>query len=381
MVGHITVVGAGELMPAMSRMHRYVIERVGKPVQPVFLDTTAGYETNVAEIAQKAVEYYRHRLQTTLEVASFRHRDKVSELDVARAVATLKRANLIFAGPGSPSYTIHHLRDTSVWRTVQERFVNGAHLLFASAASISLGRYALPVYEIYKAGHDPFWLDGLDVFGLLGMELAIVPHFDNNSGGENYDTRCCYIGAERFSSLRRLLPNSTVIVGIDEYTALHFDIDQQAAHVTGKGNVTLIHGGHERVFPHKTSIPFSDFLATDSVFENELSARGHKDEIIPAADPFTALVHEIQRLDRLDQADKVRLLTHVEDWHRASNTPGATDVEAPLINLLLDLRVELRRQKQWVFADMIRSQLGDLGYQINDTSEGYTWRRKTDLST
>ena len=30
----------------------------------------------------------------------------------------------------------------------------------ASAASITLGRFSLPVYEVYKVGADPFWLDG-----------------------------------------------------------------------------------------------------------------------------------------------------------------------------------------------------------------------------
>jgi hypothetical protein len=82
-----------------------------------------------------------------------------------------------------------------VWEAVVQRFEEGADVFFASAASISLGRWALPVYEIYKAGSDPFWEDGLDLLSYYGLNVAVVPHFDDQSGGENYDSRFCYMGA------------------------------------------------------------------------------------------------------------------------------------------------------------------------------------------
>ena len=60
MTGRITLVGAGEMMSAMSSLHRAALQKLGEPARPVFLDTTAGYETNVDAIAEKAVEYYAH---------------------------------------------------------------------------------------------------------------------------------------------------------------------------------------------------------------------------------------------------------------------------------------------------------------------------------
>lgn len=76
-----------------------------------------------------------------------------------------------------------------MWESVCERFEAGTDVLFASAASITLGRFVLPVYEVYKAGEDPFWDDGLDLLGRFGLSLAVVPHFNDNSGGDNYDSK------------------------------------------------------------------------------------------------------------------------------------------------------------------------------------------------
>ena len=167
MPGRITLVGAGELMSTMSPQHRAALGQVAGPPRAVFLDTPAGFETNVDAIVTKAVEYYDHHLQHRLAVARYRHRDHTTPADLAEAVATIRASNLIFAGPGSPTYAIRQWRESPVWAAVVDQFDAGADVLFASAASITVGRYALPVYEIYKAGEDPFWTEGLDLLGRI----------------------------------------------------------------------------------------------------------------------------------------------------------------------------------------------------------------------
>jgi cysteinyl-tRNA synthetase len=47
---------------------------------------------------------------------------------------------------------------------------------------------------------------------------------------------------------------------------------------------------------------------------------------------------------------------------------------APFIELLIDLRTELRDQKNWDLADSIRQSLADLGILLDDGKEGTTWR-------
>jgi cysteinyl-tRNA synthetase len=51
-----------------------------------------------------------------------------------------------------------------------------------------------------------------------------------------------------------------------------------------------------------------------------------------------------------------------------------TDV-APFVDLLVELRQELRTAKQFALADRVRDRLGELGITIEDSAEGSTWRR------
>ncbi|MBP7228639.1 MAG: cysteine--tRNA ligase, partial [Longilinea sp.] len=47
---------------------------------------------------------------------------------------------------------------------------------------------------------------------------------------------------------------------------------------------------------------------------------------------------------------------------------------AALIDLLLEVRLELRKQKLWALSDRIRDRLKELGVTIEDSKEGSTWR-------
>jgi hypothetical protein len=35
------------------------------------------------------------------------------------------------------------------------------------------------LYEIYKVGEEPRWLDGLDILRTTGLEAAVIPHYNN----------------------------------------------------------------------------------------------------------------------------------------------------------------------------------------------------------
>ncbi|NPA91026.1 MAG: cysteine--tRNA ligase [Chloroflexi bacterium] len=51
----------------------------------------------------------------------------------------------------------------------------------------------------------------------------------------------------------------------------------------------------------------------------------------------------------------------------------AADV-VPFIDHLIEIRSELRKQKQWALADRIRDRLAQLGVALEDTPQGTTWR-------
>ena len=49
---------------------------------------------------------------------------------------------------------------------------------------------------------------------------------------------------------------------------------------------------------------------------------------------------------------------------------------AGFIELLVELRADLRKEKQFALADKVRDQLAELGIALEDTAGGTTWRRK-----
>lgn len=48
----------------------------------------------------------------------------------------------------------------------------------------------------------------------------------------------------------------------------------------------------------------------------------------------------------------------------------------PFIDLLVEIRKEIRSQKLWSLSDQIRDQLSELGVIIEDSKEGTSWRWK-----
>ena len=55
---------------------------------------------------------------------------------------------------------------------------------------------------------------------------------------------------------------------------------------------------------------------------------------------------------------------------------SASSDAAPFIDLLVDVRTELRKARQWALADMIRDRLAELGVVLEDAREGTTWSWK-----
>ncbi len=68
----------------------------------------------------------------------------------------------------------------------------------------------------------------------------------------------------------------------------------------------------------------------------------------------------------------LRELTNVFGLRLAEKT-GSGDADA-FIDLLLEVRSEVRKQKLWALSDLIRDRLKELGVTVEDSREGSTWR-------
>lgn len=387
--GTITLMGSGELTDSMVKVHRALLARAGTESDPIFIDTPAGFELNIDEITGRAVEYFRQHFDVTLEVASFKSRQRATAREVEDALRKLRRANFIFAGPGSPSYAIRNWRGSAIWDTLSARLMAGAQLVFASAAAIGIGCCSLPVYEIYKAGDEVDWIDGLDMLGLFGLKLAIVPHWNNAEGG-TFDTRFCFMGEPRLKILETRLPFDVVILGIDEHTACTFDLAEQRCIVAGAGQVTVRYAGREMHFPDGSTFPFTRLRAANL----GPAATAPEPESATAAVPPAELLNTTRYLEQLVRAmeesggelDAQReLIDHAhatmhelaQGWRETDSLQPDQDSNA-LIELLVSTRARLRASKQFALADDVRKALIDMGIILEDTPDGTQWKKSVE---
>src|SRR5438552_4760075 len=92
----------------------------------------------------------------------------------AAALSRVRTAGFVFAGPGSPSYALSVWRSSSVPEALAAKLADGGAVVFSSAAALTLGRFSVPVYEVYKVGQEVHWLDGLDLLGPIGFAGSCV---------------------------------------------------------------------------------------------------------------------------------------------------------------------------------------------------------------
>lgn len=52
---------------------------------------------------------------------------------------------------------------------------------------------------------------------------------------------------------------------------------------------------------------------------------------------------------------------------------GGADMVTPLVNMLLDMRMEAKAAKNWALSDSIRDRLTSIGIRVKDRKDGYDW--------
>ena len=171
-------------------------------------------------------------------------------------------------------------------------------VLLASAAALTLGSHTVPVYEIYKAGIDPYWDRGLNlVEQATGLPAVVIPHYDNAEGG-HHDTRFCYLGEQRLAAMERELPPTAFVLGVDEHTAVLLDPAARTATVVGNGTMTVRRQGHSVVHPAGTVLPLDALLSTESTVEPRRAEAGRSGaEPAPTTSLRSATEELIARFD------------------------------------------------------------------------------------
>lgn len=431
----LAIMGSGETTPTMVKLHRQLFDRLGPPddVRAALVDTPYGFQSNASDISARAVAYFRESIGRRVEVASLRRAEDGASIDVEAALAKVAEADWVFAGPGSPTYALRQWRATVMPKLLEDKLSAGGCVIFASAAALTLGQWTVPVYEIYKAGTDPRWERGLGLLQALGLDVAVIPHYDNAEGG-NHDTRYCYLGQERLRTLEEDLPDGAWVLGVDEHTALVLDLVEASATVYGRGGVSLRHRGHSVVLSAGEPLPIPRLnelaLSTRSVRPGRASDRAEEESPIGRAlaakdvtgngttgrdgQGVSPLIEEASRLAAAFDAAMSTRDAHAateavlameelvhgwaadtfesEDLDRAraqlrrmvlrlgeTAGPGLADprdVVAPFVEALLEQRAAARESRRYADADRVREVMGAAGVEVRDTADGPEWYLK-----
>lgn len=248
--------GSGENSPAMVTPHQNIIKAIGKDSKKSVLDTSYGFQENADELTEKIQKYFEVNVGHKTNEIKLRNNENISS-EIIEEIATSK---WVFSGPGSPTYVNKVWQDQNVLNSLKNILSNGA-IVLASAAAMSVGKKVMPVYEMYKVGEDPYWVDGLNLLEhATGIKAAVIAHYNNTQGG-THDTRFCFIGERRMKVLETQLDGEIGILGIDEHTGISFNLESNTAEVFGKGVVTYKKGGNEMIFSSKETINTSAFLS------------------------------------------------------------------------------------------------------------------------
>ena len=410
--GMIAIMGSGETTDSMVRVHRTLLNQLTPPVKAVFINTPAGFQMNADDLYDKAKEYFTRRFNQPMEQVSFKSSKDISPYEAEKAFQTLRQADYLFVGPGSPTYALKNWVGTPIPEIIYDRIQSGSCFVAASAAALTLGRFTLPVYEIYKVGEKLHWVEGLNLLEKFGLNLVVIPHWNNAEGG-THDTRFCYMGEQRLIRLEALLPPEITILGIDEHTACILDFQTEQVLVQGIGKATLRHRRAQKFLKDGQSLSLEEFkaFATPPLEEKPPSPtpaltapstrESFMDRVITFKKSFDAFLQEhkggplvdvLVSLDKLiwksfrdfedeeaiSQAREVFRGMVVQLGLRFDESPkDIPSVLTPLMNILVDIRGRLRLAKQWEMADWIRDQLLQVGIIIEDTPQGARWRLKT----
>ncbi len=379
----LAIMGSGETSPTMVTIHKALVAKLGTgDHSAILLDTPYAFQENASEISARARSYFARSVGLKVQVAS----------DAAPArLAAIRSADWVFCGPGSPSYALSRWRGGPVADALRDRIAAGTGITVIASAA--------------------------------GLKVAVIPHYDNAEGG-THDTRFCYLGERRLTVLERDLPEDAAVLGVDEHTALIFDLATQEAEVVGRGGATVRKAGVSTVLPSGSRVSVADLgvmvrsgapvpgAGTDGQDGSGQGSRGESDLDRPppledhrslnevTADSQTrfeaaardrdsaTMVSAILDLeaaiqawatdtDENDDSDRARAVLRglVTRLGRTAEQGIADPADRlrPAVEPLIALRDALRKDRSYAAADAIRDALTAARVELRDSPDGTRW--------
>jgi cyanophycinase len=211
--GTLALAGAGEYLPGMEDVDKFLLERTPGDPRVVCLPTAAGKESTerIAYWSNLGVEHFT-KLGVRVEAVEIVDRDGAMDPAASDRIAA---ANLVYLSGGSPNYLYDTLVGTSAYEAIVGVLANGGVVAGCSAGAMIWGE------RIPGLLPPPFaWKRGFNTV----PGTTIIPHFDEIPRWLTWGFRTVNF-------------NRPTMVGIEGDTALIWS--GGAPVVRGKGAVVL----------------------------------------------------------------------------------------------------------------------------------------------
>ena len=241
MNGSLALVGSGEYLPPMANFEKSLLnDGIKNGKRPIYIQipTAAGKETpDRLEYWKQLGKAQADRLDVDSIFLPIFTREDANNPEY---VTLMRDSALMYMSGGDPHYLAETLMDTPLWEAIQENWSTGASLAGCSAGAMVLSSH-IPNFRLLKKAPTA----GLNLL----PEIRVIPHFNK------------FFKWIPESAAKVLLhvPDNSILIGVDELTAIVRRGGQDHWVVVGEAKVHVLKGmpdqqltdGQQIYFPSK----------------------------------------------------------------------------------------------------------------------------------
>jgi len=239
MNGSLALVGSGEYLPPMANFEKSLLnDGIKNGKRPIYIQipTAAGKETpDRLEYWKQLGKAQADRLDVDSIFLPIFTREDANNPEY---VTLMRDSALMYMSGGDPHYLAETLMDTPVWEAIQENWSTGASLAGCSAGAMVLSSH-IPNFRLLKKSPTA----GLNLL----PEIRVIPHFNK------------FFKWIPESAAKVLLhvPDNSILIGVDELTAIVRRGGQDHWVVVGEAKVHVLKGMPDQQLTDGQQIYFS----------------------------------------------------------------------------------------------------------------------------
>ena len=238
MNGSLALVGSGEYLPVMAEFEKSLLEdgiKNGKESIYIQIPTAAAQES------ASRLEYWRDLGQKQAQMIGAKPiflpiytRDDAQNMSYVNQISN---GALIYMSGGDPHYLAKTLIDTPIWQAIVKNWQSGGSLAGCSAGAMVLSSQ-IPNFRLSRA--EP--TAGLNLI----PNIRVIPHFN----------KFFKWIPESAAKLLMHVPDDSILIGIDELTAIVKRGGSDFWQVYGQAKLHMLKGSPEAQFSHGQEIRF-----------------------------------------------------------------------------------------------------------------------------